>query len=72
LVLLAYCRNKKDWRKLYLSGIEGVEHTGETFRPWPERTWSCQVEDSFSIFQKETGEEVILCFNPFLARWIKE
>lgn len=71
-VLIAFCLNKNDWRKFYLSRMNNVKKTGRVFTPRPDRLWKYQVEDSFGIFQKEESCPAVLRFNAFRAGWIRE
>ena len=71
-VLIAFCLEKQDWRKFYLSRMDQVKILPERFEPRPISQWSYQVESSFGIFQGETSTAVLLRFSPFRARWIRE
>ncbi|WP_144311508.1 helix-turn-helix transcriptional regulator [Desulfonatronospira thiodismutans] len=71
-VLIAFCLEKYDWRKFYLSRMARVTQTQDWFQPRPESEWSYQVESSFGIFQDRTSRPVVLRFSPFRARWIRE
>ena len=71
-VLIAFCLNQKEWRKFYLSRMSDVRPTGKVFIPRPRHAWSYQVEESFGIFQGRESSPVVLRFNPFRARWVRE
>ncbi len=71
-VLIAFCRTRQDWRKFYLSRMNNVSLTRDSFAPRPRQLWQYQVEDSFGIFQKEANVPVVLRFNSFRSRWVRE
>ena len=71
-VLIAYCRMREDWRKLYLSRIDSLEPLTETFEPRPREQWAHQLEGAFGIFQGDAAIPVTLSFNAFRARWVRE
>ncbi len=71
-VLIAYCRLRNDWRKFYLSRIDGLETLPGTFDVRPREQWASQLEGAFGIFQGAASIPVTLRFNPFRARWVRE
>jgi predicted DNA-binding transcriptional regulator YafY len=71
-VLIAFCLSRHDWRKFYLSRMEEVQQQDKNFVPRPFCQWQYQVEESFGIFQGLESRPVVLRFNPFRARWIRE
>jgi predicted DNA-binding transcriptional regulator YafY len=71
-VLLAYCEQRQDWRKFYLSRMQKVRILDKTFTPRSWQEWAFQIQDSFGIFQGQESTTVILGFTPFRARWIRE
>jgi len=71
-VLIAWCRTRQDWRKFYLSRMEDVHELSETFIPRPKQEWEYQVRGGFGIFQGQETFAVVLRFNAFRARWIRE
>lgn len=71
-VLVAWCELRRDWRKFYLSRMNGVQVLDRDFRPKPREEWKHQLETAFGIFQGEQIVTVRLLFSPFMARWIRE
>ena len=71
-VLIAWCRLRNDWRKLYLARMTQVSVEPETFDPKPTDQWKHLLQGAFGIFQAKATVPVILRFTPFRARWIKE
>jgi len=71
-VLIAWCRLRNDWRKLYLARMTDVLVEPETFNPKPDDQWRHLLEDAFGIFQAKETVIAVLRFTPFRARWIKE
>jgi predicted DNA-binding transcriptional regulator YafY len=71
-VLIAWCRLRNDWRKLYLARMADVFVEPETFDPKPADQWQHLLEGAFGIFQAEETVPAVLRFTPFRARWIKE
>jgi predicted DNA-binding transcriptional regulator YafY len=71
-VLIAWCRLRSDWRKLYLARMSDILVGPETFIPRPMEQWQHLLEGAFGIFQAEETVPVVLRFTPFRARWIKE
>lgn len=71
-VLIAYCRQRQDWRKFFLSRLSELQTQAQTFDPRPRESWQGQIEGGFGIFQGAELQEVILRFNPFRAPWIRE
>jgi predicted DNA-binding transcriptional regulator YafY len=71
-VLIAWCRLRNDWRKLYLARMTDVVIKPETFNPKPADQWRYLLEGAFGIFQSGETVPVVLRFTPFRARWIQE
>jgi predicted DNA-binding transcriptional regulator YafY len=71
-VLLAFCRNRDEWRKFLTARMRDVEILEERFDPFPEADWVPLLESAFGIFQHRDTQPVTLRFNPFRARWIRE
>jgi len=71
-VLIAFCHNREDWRKFYLSRMEDVKILKPSFSRRPKEDWWPLLEESFGIFQGPENVKVTLRFTPFRARWVKE
>lgn len=71
-VLLAFCRNRGEWRKFLTARMREVVVLEERFDPLPDADWMPLLETAFGIFQAPNTQSVILRFNPFRARWIRE
>ena len=71
-VLIARCRLRNDWRKLYLARMSDFSIQQESFVPRPPDQWQHLLEGAFGIFQAPETVTVALRFNPFRARWIRE
>lgn len=71
-VLIAFCRERNDWRKFSLARMDGLTLLHETFPRRPREAWGPLVETNFGIFQGPRSVRVILRFSPFRAQWIKE
>lgn len=71
-ILIAWCRLRDDWRKLFLSRMDHLSIMQESFIPRPQSQWRHLLEGAFGIFQGEETIVVTLRFNPFRARWIAE
>lgn len=71
-VLIAWCRLRDDWRKLYLARMSDVIVEPKTFDPKPADQWQHLLEGAFGIFQAQETVPVLLRFTAFRARWIKE
>ena len=71
-VLIAWCRLRDDWRKLYLARMTDITIEPETFDPKQADQWQHLLEGAFGIFQARETIPVVLRFTPFRARWIKE
>lgn len=71
-VLIAYCRLREDWRKFYLSRMDGLKLIPATFAPRPREQWTHLLEEAFGIFQGGDSILVTLRFSPFRARWVRE
>jgi predicted DNA-binding transcriptional regulator YafY len=71
-VLIAWCRQRNDWRKFYLSRMNHVRTEKTEFIPRPYKDWKFQINSAFGIFQNQAFITVTLRFSPFRAGWIKE
>ncbi|BBO79953.1 WYL domain-containing protein [Desulfosarcina ovata subsp. sediminis] len=71
-VLTARCLLRGGWRKFYLSRMDALHLTDETFTPRPADQWRHCMEGAFGIFQGEKTIDVVLHFSPFRAGWIRE
>jgi predicted DNA-binding transcriptional regulator YafY len=71
-VLIAFCLDRNEWRKFYLSRMDQVQLLDAPFIPKPITEWENQVEGAFGIFQGKVTVTVVLHFSPFRARWIRE
>jgi predicted DNA-binding transcriptional regulator YafY len=71
-VLIAWCRKRSDWRKFYLSRMDGIRVREDTFSRRPAEEWEHLLEKGFGIFQGKTTFPVTLRLTPFRARWIRE
>lgn len=71
-VLIAYCRLREDWRKFFLSRIEGLESLPATFAVRPREQWAPHLDGAFGIFRGAASIPVTLRFNPFRSRWVRE
>ncbi|MEW6669269.1 MAG: WYL domain-containing protein [Thermodesulfobacteriota bacterium] len=71
-VLIGFCHSRSDWRKFFLSRMEGLETLKKSFRRRPAREWHPLLENAFGIFQGPKAVKVTLRFTPFRARWVRE
>jgi predicted DNA-binding transcriptional regulator YafY len=71
-VLLAFCTERRDWRKFLLGRMSAVQLTDETFPPFYPACWQDQIQGAFGIFQGGSPQEVVLRFNPYRARWLRQ
>ncbi|MEW6665713.1 MAG: WYL domain-containing protein [Thermodesulfobacteriota bacterium] len=71
-VLIAFCHNRSDWRKFFLSRMVALETLKKSFGQRPAREWQPLLEDAFGILQGPEKVKVTFRFTPFRARWIKE
>jgi predicted DNA-binding transcriptional regulator YafY len=71
-VLIAYCRERKNFRKFYLSRMTDLRLLEAVFEPRSEDDWRPLLENAFGIFQGLKCTSVILRFSPFRARWVRE
>jgi len=71
-VLIAYCRERQDFRKFYLSRMTDLQLLEAVFEPRSEDDWRPLLENAFGLFQGWKCVPVILRFSPFRARWIRE
>ena len=70
-ILIAWCRLRQDWRKLFLSRMEDGTILEGSFEFRPAINWQHLREGAFGIFQGGQSVWVTLRFNPFRARWIE-
>lgn len=71
-ILLAYCLDRSDWRKFHLGRMRETKLAGRSFTPRPASEWQPHVQGAFGIFQGGSPISVVLRFNAFRARWIKD
>jgi predicted DNA-binding transcriptional regulator YafY len=71
-VLIAWCRQRNDWRKFYLSRMGHVRMEKTEFIPRPYKDWKFQINSAFGIFQNPGVVTVTLRFSAYRAGWIKE
>lgn len=71
-ILLAYCLDRGDWRKFHLARMQELKLSRQSFTPRPPAQWQPQLHGAFGIFQGGPPVQVVLRFNPFRARWIRD
>lgn len=71
-VLIAFCRQRQDWRKFFLSRMTDLKAQTQTFDLRGRDAWLDQLEGGFGIFQGSALISVTLRFTPFRAGWIRE
>lgn len=71
-VLLARCLDRDGWRKFHLGRMHAPQLTSQFFTPEPVAAWRGQMEGTFGIFQGGASIPVVLKFNPFRARWVRD
>ncbi len=71
-VLIAFCRDRREFRTFSLARMHNPAVTGTTFRPRPVKAWQHLVEGAYGIFRSETTVPAVLRFNAFRAPWIRE
>jgi len=71
-MLIAFCREKEDWRTFALARMDGLCMEKQDFRPRPRNMWISHVEGGFGIFQGSELIPVRLRFVPSVAPWIRE
>lgn len=71
-VLIAFCRERDEWRKFHLSRMSNIKTNDKIFVKRPKKEWECHILKDFGIFFGKHQEIVTLRFNPFRARWIKD
>ena len=71
-VLIGWCRLRQDWRKFFFSRMSHPDLTRVSFDPRPKSEWEPLIQTSFGIFQGGSLVPVVLRFNSFRARWIRE
>lgn len=69
--LIAYCHLRNDWRDFVLGRMTlcRVEDLAFTIRP--REDWEPYLNNTFGIFQNRESFNVMLCFTPERARWVK-
>lgn len=71
-VLLAYCRERRAWRKFLLARMERPQLSDTSFTARPRREWNHHLEGAYGIFQGGSTEEAVVRFSPQWGRRIKE
>jgi predicted DNA-binding transcriptional regulator YafY len=71
-VLLAWCRQREDWRNFYLARMRAPATLDQPFEPRPESAWRPMLQNAFGLFHGDETTPVVLRFTPFRARWIRE
>ena len=70
--LLAWCRNRGQWRTFALPRMTEIILSAASFMPRPEREWQPLVNTAFGIFQGDNAILVRIRFTPERAAWIRE
>jgi predicted DNA-binding transcriptional regulator YafY len=71
-ILIAWCLDRRDWRRFYLARMTRLKVIDPPFTPRPECQWRPLLENAFGLFQGAKTISVTLCFSPFRARWVRE
>ncbi len=71
-VLLAHCNQRHDWRKFLLGRMSAVHIQEDAFPPFPPACWQQHLQGAFGIFQSGDPQEVVLRFNAYRARWLRQ
>lgn len=71
-VLLALCNERRDWRKFLLGRMSAVQIQEDSFPPVPPSYWQQHLAGAFGIFQGGHPQEVVLHFNAYRARWLRQ
>ena len=71
-VLTAWCLDRQDWRKFFLSRMSAPQVLEQRFASRSPEQWSRLVDESFGLFQGSERTEAVLRFSSFRARWIRE
>ncbi len=71
-VLLARCLDRDDWRKFHLGRMSEPCLTGCGFEPLSHHNWGPHLYGAFGIFQGGSPVRVILRFNAYRARWVRD
>jgi predicted DNA-binding transcriptional regulator YafY len=70
-VLLAWCTDRRDYRRFYLGRMQQAHITETTFDPHPRSAWQHRLKGAFGIFQNEFRQQVVLRFNAHRAGWLR-
>ncbi|OQX12107.1 MAG: transcriptional regulator [Desulfobulbaceae bacterium A2] len=70
-ILLAWCRQRQDWRKFILSRMSAPALSGDQFPPRPVAEWWHHLSGAYGIFQGNDHVHVKLLFCPARARWVR-
>jgi predicted DNA-binding transcriptional regulator YafY len=71
-VLLARCLERDGWRKFHLGRMREVRLAAQPFTPRPPSEWQGELSGAFGIFQGGAPVRVVLRFNSFRARWVRD
>lgn len=71
-VLIAWCRDRRDWRRFYLSRMNSPQVLDQVFSLRPESQWRPLLQTAFGLFQGDKTFSITLRFSPFRSRWIRE
>lgn len=71
-VMFARCRLRRDWRIFFLSRIQSLSKTEESFQPLPNGDWRTELDGAFGLYHGKARARVSLRFSPFRARFIRE
>lgn len=69
--LVAFCRLRNDWRNFVLGRMTFCQVEGNLFNFRPSEQWQPYLHNTFGIFQNPETFNVVLCFTPERARWVK-
>jgi len=70
--LIAYCRQRNEWRNFNVARIRTCQVEAETFALRPAEEWKPQVGKAFGIFQGGDIYPVVLLFSAERAPWIRD
>lgn len=71
-MLLARCLDRDGWRTFHLGRMREVRLAAHPFAPRGAAEWQPQMAGAFGIFQGRAPVRVVLRFNPFRARWVRD
>ena len=71
-MLIAFCRDRRDWRTFALARVSGLRIEKDSFTPRPKEEWRAHVEGGFGFFQGRELIPVRLRFAPCVAPWVRE